>query len=616
MADASSSNIDSTMTSDENPSRISEFADQLRGLGQDQQRILDVIDYLRSATLEEVKLPQLVVVGDQSAGKSSVLGTISGIPIPKNPDGCTRFATEFRLRRGSDSITVGIIPSKCRTVKDRDRLSKLIFQDKGTSQLSNFIKACESAIFGGGEPAQLKFAARDIMTIEIRGPTMPLLTLVDLPGFIHAPNNKHSAEDIAAIKDIALDYMSRPRTIILAVVAGSSDYATQGVLRNALDCDKGGVRTLGIVTKPDWSSSIGLEEKFLKLVKNEDITLDLGWHVLRNRGPQETDIQINVRNQKEQEFFTKGKWGTLPSGTYGVESLVAKLSVLLYDHISDSFPQLLKEIKEELERSEEELHALGSRVETESEMLSEVLTLFSRSQNLIKSGISGYYYDQRGFFHIGESEGFTQIWSRNLRARIRRENTDFEKEIRVRGCQVRLVGKGIPDKGQDDPKNADSEDSLSRVKMEDYETKAVQNYIDTYAEQHLPGDYDPLIVFKLFADYSAKWDNIALNHRDRIQGIVNEFLQQAVNSVWPQHMRTRLWSTLLSKKIEVLQTRAKEELERLLLDRRRCYPIYGPEYIRELKELQDSPASGKISPAREILQRMLVYYEVCGPISV
>ncbi|UKZ83458.1 hypothetical protein TrVFT333_011267 [Trichoderma virens FT-333] len=564
MADASSSKvIDSIMSSDENPGRRSESADQLRGLGQNQQRILDVIDTLRSATLEEIQLPQLVVVGDQSAGKSSVLDAISGIPIPKDPDGCTRFATEFRLRRGEARISMGIIPHKNRTVEKREELLKLTHEATDTAQLSTFIKKCQKAIFGGDESGKGNFASRDIMTIEIRGPKMPLLTLVDLPGFIQAPNKKQTVKDIAAINDIALDYMKRERTIILAVVAGSSDYVNQVVLRKFLDYDKGGQRTLGIVTKPDLVDSIALEEKFLKLVKNEDIKLDLGWHVLRNRAPQEKETETNDRNQKEHEFFANGNWGDLPKGTYGVESL----------------------IKEELERSEKELHAMGRRVNNESEMLAEVSKLLSLSQSLIKSGIDGYYPNQHGFFHIGDGESFTQISSRNLRARIRRENTEFEKEIRIRGCKVRLVGKGVQHEDHD-LEDADSEGSPSRVNVEDYETKTVQTYLDTYVGQHLPGDYDPLIVYHLFVDYSAKWDSIARNYRDRIQGIVNEFLQQVVNSVWPQRMRTRLWSTLLGKKIEMLQTRAGEELERLLLDRRRCSPIYGPEYLRRLKELQ------------------------------
>ncbi|KAM0512379.1 hypothetical protein ACHAPE_008946 [Trichoderma viride] len=618
MANASSTKgIPSKMASNKNSGNISEFAYHVRELGQDQLRVLNVVDNLRSAMLDGIERPEFVVVGDQSAGKSSVLDAISGIPIPKNPDGCTRFATEFRLRRGTESISVGIIPSKSRTAQERRKLCQLSYQVTDTTQLGSVMGQCGRAILDSDKPSQQKFASRDIMTIDICGPTMPLLTLVDLPGFIHAPNSKQTAEDIAAINDIAMDYMKRPRAIILAVVAGSSDYATQVVLKNALECDKGGVRTLGIVTKPDLTSGIGLEEKFLKLVKNEDIKLDLGWHVLRNRAHQEMSIQTEIRNQKEEEFFTQGKWATLRRGTCGVKSLIAKLSLLLYAHIIEYLPQLSEEIKEELERSEEQLGALSRRIDTASQMFSELPKLLSRSHSLIKSGISGYYSDDCAFFLPRDNESSTQISSRKLRARIRQENMEFEREIRTRGCEVRLVGKGTLEWEYDSPEDAGSEDSPLRMKIEDYETtQNVQKYLDEHAGQHLSGDYDPLIVFRLFVDYSAKWDDIARNHRRKVQGIVTLFLHQVVDHVWPQHRQKRLWSALLDKKVKVLQTRAKEELERLLLDRRGCYPIFGPEYPRRLKELQDSSASEEIPPARGFVQKMLVHYELASKIFI
>jgi hypothetical protein len=193
---------------------------------------------------------------------------------------------------------------------------------------------------------------------------------------------------------------------------------------------------------------------------------------------------------------------------------------------------------------------------------------------------------------------------------------EFEEEIRTRGCQVHLVGKGTLEREYDNPEDADSADSPSRIKIEDYETQNVQKYLDEHAGQHFSGDYDPLIVFRLFVDYSAKWDDIARNHRRKVQDIVTLFLHQVVDHVWPQHRQTRLWSTFLNEKVEVLQTLAKEELERLLLDRQGYYPIFGPEYPRRLKELQDSPASETIPPARGFVQKMLVHYEVRGLIRV
>jgi len=58
--------------------------------------ILEIMNELRVFdTDHELSLPQLVVCGEQSAGKSSVLEAISGIPFPRKGSQCTRFVTQY-----------------------------------------------------------------------------------------------------------------------------------------------------------------------------------------------------------------------------------------------------------------------------------------------------------------------------------------------------------------------------------------------------------------------------------------------------------------------------------------------------------------------------------------
>jgi len=58
---------------------------------------------------------KLVVVGDQSSGKSSLLEALTRLPFPVAGTLCTRFATQIVFRRSApgepDRIKVTIIPS-------------------------------------------------------------------------------------------------------------------------------------------------------------------------------------------------------------------------------------------------------------------------------------------------------------------------------------------------------------------------------------------------------------------------------------------------------------------------------------------------------------------------
>jgi GTPase SAR1 family protein len=78
--------------------------------------LLDKIDQLLACNVgEHISLPQLVVVGDQSSGKSSVLEALTKLPFPRDSGLCTRFATQIVFRRSSGTrgrrITISINPS-------------------------------------------------------------------------------------------------------------------------------------------------------------------------------------------------------------------------------------------------------------------------------------------------------------------------------------------------------------------------------------------------------------------------------------------------------------------------------------------------------------------------
>lgn len=76
--------------------------------------MLEKIDKLFACGVGElVDLPQIVVVGDQSSGKSSVLEGLIKKPLPRDSGLCTRFATQIVFRRAvQEQILVSIIPDR------------------------------------------------------------------------------------------------------------------------------------------------------------------------------------------------------------------------------------------------------------------------------------------------------------------------------------------------------------------------------------------------------------------------------------------------------------------------------------------------------------------------
>jgi len=145
---------------------------------EDQRKVLDIVDKLRRTGLSSVlQLPQLVVCGDQSSGKSSVLEAITEIPFPRKENLCTRFATEIVLRRDfSSSITTKITPDKNRPASEQETLQSFKKSIEDFKELPGLIEEATvlMGLDGSGQGSTRAFA-RDVLSIEICGPGRPQL---------------------------------------------------------------------------------------------------------------------------------------------------------------------------------------------------------------------------------------------------------------------------------------------------------------------------------------------------------------------------------------------------------------------------------------------------------
>jgi GTP-binding protein EngB required for normal cell division len=507
----------------------------------DQGDLIDTIDKLRSLGVGGiVDLPQIIVVGDQSSGKSSVLEAISQQKFPAKDGICTRFATELRLRKSlSASVNVSI-EGVGSTQYELPPFDNTDFSNEKVAHIIEQAKETMSAQIG------LDGVSEDILHIEVSGPDMVPLTLVDLPGFYHSETKDQSARGIAIVERLADRYMAQKYSIILTVVSGKYDIALQTVHNRALQHDPKGHRTMGIITKADF---IRANSQFMSLAKNEEpkYKYGLGWHVLRNRTEDEADISNQQRDANEDELFQSNIWQDFPQKCKGIKALRQRLSRALYEHIKANMPGLLGRIRNEIKSRESQLERLGPARSSPQDLRQYLTTISKKFERLADDAIRGYYTDD--FFSGTESEDGKNLHVNSperihkLRALVRDLNRVFYEVMMTKGHSRTIV----------DSENTlmDKADLFKPSRL----PKAVQPWLAEYPiaspkavpleelmelideratvnrGTEFPGSINDALVAKEFKEQSSAWETIAERHLTVVTDISQSFVERLLTHI-------------------------------------------------------------------------------------
>lgn len=485
---------------------------------QEHRDLFDIIDRLRSQGISKyVSLPQLVVCGDQSSGKSSVLEAISGMTFPTKDNLCTRFATEVILRRtpGTDvSCKVSIIPDSDRPASEKTRLQEFSpVVDLETLNLGNVVEAAKQEM----GLSDAKRFSNDILSVELCGPTQPHLTMVDLPGLFKAGNKDQSSDDADTVRIMVKKWTKEDRSIILAVVSAKNDFANQEVTELTRAIDPTGFRTMGIITKPDTLHSGSDSERFyVNLAQNKDVKFRLGWHVLRNRDYPERDIPPAERDELERVFFASGAWAALDRGLVGIATLAPKLSNILKDQIILQLGSLQLDVEQTVQHCRADLERLGPARSTAGQQRRYLGRVSQEFTRLMDASANGTFSDP--FF--GDPLTATGFQKR-LRAVVRQRLDEFRDEIQTHGQSKRIVD------GNKEELDGFSGDTITRTEY----IETVKVLMQRSRGRELPGLYDPLIIGQLFSKQSQPWERIALDCKDRVLQATFETINQALEHV-------------------------------------------------------------------------------------
>lgn len=315
------------------------------------ERLLPVFNKLQDALsilggdASAPELPQIVVVGSQSSGKSSVLESLVGRDfLPRGAGIVTRRPLLLQLVHISDGSTEW---GEFLHVPERK------FTD--FREIRREIEAETERKLGKGGS---KRVSAEPIRLRIFSPRVVDLSLVDLPGVTKVPVADQPADIETQLRTMVMQYIRNPSAVILAVSPANADLATSDAMQLAKSVDPHGERTMGVITKLDLMDA-GTDA--LQILRGHVIPLRRGFVGVVNRSQQDImeDKSPDAARAAEKVFFENHPKYRSISSQMGTAYLAKKLNELLLSHVATCLPELQQKVQNALVTARAELDGYG-----------------------------------------------------------------------------------------------------------------------------------------------------------------------------------------------------------------------------------------------------------------
>lgn len=320
-------------------------------------------------------LPKYAVIGDQSAGKSSIVEALCGTSLPRSVGTTTRCP--FLITTHKTSSNVGAwkceVSIKKRDYNDDEQGQTL---DRSESQITHFatltsekelgdtLRRAQLAILNpqndpnsyvsidlSEEHSTTMLFSRDIICLDIQAPGLPELMFYDLPGCINSYDmskttgvdekniQKQENQLIEMIKSTVTSYIKDEHCLLLLACSADQDLEmslTMKYIRNQRAED----RCIGVFTKADLVAPTKLQS-VQDILRGHKYELGKGWFVTKQRSQQDIDAGVDraTAREREEELFTTSPWADDLSlrDRYGLPKLQDVIAKSLESHIVSEY---------------------------------------------------------------------------------------------------------------------------------------------------------------------------------------------------------------------------------------------------------------------------------------
>ncbi|KAF5012973.1 hypothetical protein FDECE_980 [Fusarium decemcellulare] len=501
--------------------------------------LFNAIDKLRLAGSQGlINIPQLVIVGGQSSGKSSLLQSLTGIPFPVNSGSCTRWPTRIVSRRAEPGskdafrITIekpdvdvpGMEPSH-KPIEEYLVEGDVLTKDK-LVEVVDIVSSDWMGISAGAGKRGRNFTS-EVLKIELSGPNRSYFNILDLPGTFQN-SSKMNKQDQSQVETMTVEYMKKPDNIVICVLDAPTDFHRQDVY--SLACDfVDPHRLVGVFTKCDMVQN---EPEAARRVVSIAGSLHKRWFLVRNRADKDGE-SFDLRDA-EQSLFDTAPWNLVPSARLGSTALKTHLGEVLSSRIRDCLPHLCEEIESKLNQKLAEQKSLGDPRDSYAAKQQYAINTAHKFQELATMALAS----------SGElPEGVVP-----LRMEVNKLNDEFDQFIRTKGATWDFEDAGVdPYTKMTELTHPESKPPLARLTssqngMAGFDKqfpncseirdsggliKAIEEELATYQAAQLPGIVHPIVYAEIYHKQVEKWHGITQRHMSR----VSENIQQCYLSI-------------------------------------------------------------------------------------